>query len=80
MCNIFFKILTLVGKFRDFSTRRSNSHTLGGGGVQGQGKGQRLMSIFAVIDYNWLATCQKKIYKKYPPVERLQNLPLRYPV
>ena len=37
---------------------------LGGGGVQGQGKGQRLRSIFAVTDYIWLATCQSKIYKK----------------
>ena len=37
---------------------------LGGGGVQGQGKGQRLMSIFAGIDYIWLATCQSKIYEK----------------
>ena len=34
--------------------------SLGGVGVQGQGKGQRLMSIFAVIDYIWLATCQIK--------------------
>ena len=37
---------------------------LGGGGVQGQGKGHGLMSIFAVNDYIWLATCQSKIYKK----------------
>ena len=28
-----------------------------GGGVQGQGKGQWLMGIFAVNDYIWLATC-----------------------
>ena len=37
---------------------------LGGGGVQGQGKGQRLMGIKAVSDYIVLATCQNKIYKK----------------
>ena len=36
---------------------------LGGGGVQGQGKGQRLrlMGIKAVNDYIGLATCQSKI-------------------
>ena len=33
---------------------------LGGGGVQGQGKGQRLMSII------WLATCQSRIYPPMP--------------
>ena len=37
---------------------------LGGGGVQGQGKGQRLMGIKAVDDYIGLATCQSKIYEK----------------
>ena len=37
---------------------------LGGGGVQGQGKGQRLMSNIAVNDYSWLATCQGNIYEK----------------
>ena len=37
---------------------------LGGGGVQGQGKGQRLMSNIAVNDYIWLATCQGRIYEK----------------
>ena len=36
---------------------------LGGGGVQGQGKGQRLMGIKAVDDYIGLATCQSKIYE-----------------
>ena len=40
------------------------SLSLGGGGVQGQGKGQRLMGIKAVSDYIVLATCQNKIYKK----------------
>ena len=39
------------------------NYVLGGGGVQGQAKGQWLMSIFADIDYIWLATCQSKIYK-----------------
>ena len=34
---------------------------LGGGCVQGQGKGQQLMHIFAVNDYIRLATCQSKI-------------------
>ena len=28
------------------------------------GTGQWLMSIFAVIDYIWSATCQSKIYEK----------------
>ena len=37
---------------------------LGGGGVQGQGKGQRLMGIKAVDDYIGLATCQSKIHEK----------------
>ena len=37
---------------------------LGGGGVQGQGKGQWLMSNIAVNDYIWLATCQGRIYEK----------------
>ena len=37
---------------------------LGTGGVQGQGKGQRLMGIKAVNDYNGLATCPSKIYEK----------------
>ena len=37
---------------------------LGGGGVQGQGKGQRLTNIFAFNDYIWLATCQSKIFEK----------------
>ena len=37
---------------------------LGGDGVQGQGNGQRLMSIFVVNDYNWLAKYQSKIYEK----------------
>ena len=37
---------------------------LGGDGVQGQVKGQRLMSIFVVNDFIWLATCHSKIYKK----------------
>ena len=37
---------------------------LGGGAVQGQGQRQLLMSIFAVNDYIWLATCQSKIYEK----------------
>ena len=41
-----------------------NSNKLGGGGVQGQGKGQRLMSNIAVNDYIWLATCQGRIYEK----------------
>ena len=40
------------------------NYVLGGGGVQGQAKGQWLMSIFADIDYIWLATCQSKIYEK----------------
>ena len=39
-------------------------YLLGGGGVQGQGKGQRLMSNIAVNDYIWLATCQGRIYEK----------------
>ena len=43
---------------------RSDLYILGGGCVQGRGKGQRLMSIFAVIDYIWLATYQSKIYEK----------------
>ena len=38
--------------------------TLGTGGVQGQGKGQRLMGIKAVNDSIGLATCQSKIYEK----------------
>ena len=37
---------------------------LGTGGVQGQGKGQRLMGIKAVNDSIGLATCQSKIYEK----------------
>ena len=37
---------------------------LGTGGVQGQGKGQRLMGIKAGNDYIGLATCQSEIYKK----------------
>ena len=37
---------------------------LGTGGVQGQGKGQRLMGIKAVNDSTGLATCQGKIYDK----------------
>ena len=44
-----------------------NTNKLGGGGVQGQSKGQPLMSIFAAIDYIWLAICQSKIYEKKPP-------------
>ena len=40
---------------------------LGGGGVQRQDKGQRLIGIKAVTGYIGLATCQSKIYKKYPP-------------
>ena len=40
---------------------------LGTGGVQGQVKGQRLMAIKAVNDSIGLATCQSKIYEKYPP-------------
>ena len=35
---------------------------LGGGGVQGQGKGQLLIGIF-VVNYIWLASCQSKIYE-----------------
>ena len=35
-----------------------------GGGVQGQGKGQRLMGIIAVNDYIWFATGQSEIYGK----------------
>ena len=42
----------------------SRPATLGGGGVQGHGKGQRLMGIKAVDDYIGLATCQSKIYEK----------------
>ena len=38
--------------------------SLGGGGVQGQGKGQRLMSNIAVNGCIWLATCQGRIYEK----------------
>ena len=37
---------------------------LGGGGVQGQGKGQWVMGIIVVKDYIELATCQSKIYEK----------------
>ena len=37
---------------------------LGGGGVQGQGKGQQLMGIFAVNYYILLETCQSNIYEK----------------
>ena len=37
---------------------------LGGGGVQGQGKGQLLMGIFVVSDYIRLTTCQSNNYKK----------------
>ena len=37
---------------------------LGRGGVQGQGKEQRLIGIKAVYDYIGLATCQSNIYKK----------------
>ena len=49
---------------------------IGRGGVQGQGKGQQLMSIFAVNDYIWLATCQSKIYKvTRPRLEREKILP-----
>ena len=40
---------------------------LGTGGVQGQVKGQRLLGIKAVNDSIGLATCQNKIYEKYPP-------------
>ena len=43
---------------------RIKPYELGGGGVQGQGKGQRLMSNIAVNDYIWLATCQGRIYEK----------------
>ena len=39
-------------------------YILGGGGVQGQVKGQRLMSNIVVNDYIWLATCQGRIYEK----------------
>ena len=54
-----------------------NMLRLGGGGVQGQGKGKRLMGIKAVDDYIGLATCQSRIYEKKPPLKRYQNLPLR---
>ena len=49
-----------------FMTRKSIwvKYKLGTGGVQGQGKGQRLMGIKAVNDYTGLATCQSKIYEK----------------
>ena len=40
---------------------------LGTGGVQGQGKGQRLLGIKAVNNSIGLATCHGKIYEKYPP-------------
>ena len=50
------------------SLRKSWGHIfhvkLGGGGVQGQVKGQRLMSNIVVNDYIWLATCQGRIYEK----------------
>ena len=50
---------------------------LGGGGVQGQGEGQRLMSNIAVNDYIWWATCQGRIFEKYPPLAaRLQYVVL----
>ena len=52
----------------------------GGGGVQGQGKGQRLMSIFAVTDSIGLATCQSKSYEKYPPLESSKICLYGYPV
>ena len=37
---------------------------LGTGGVQGHGKGKRLIGIKAVNDSVGLATCQSKIYEK----------------
>ena len=55
--------LIFITKMRSFCAhRRVNflNYSQGGGGVQGQ----RLMSIFALNDYIWLATCQSKIYKK----------------
>ena len=42
----------------------AEKETLGGGGVQGQGKGQRLMNNIVANDYTWLATCQGRIYEK----------------
>ena len=45
-------------------SRQVRASELGGGGVQGQGKGQQLISIFAVNDYIWLETCQSRIYEK----------------
>ena len=45
-------------------SNKSGMLILGGVGVQGQGKGQRLMSNIAVNDCIWLATCQGRIYEK----------------
>ena len=39
----------------------NNENKLGGGGVQGQGKGQQLMGIFGVNYYIWSATYQGNI-------------------
>ena len=39
-----------------FADHLPDSLLLGGGGVQGQSKGQQLMTIFVVNDYIWFAT------------------------
>ena len=49
---------------KSFIRTHKDIYKLGGGGVQGQGKGQRLMSNIEVNDYIWLATCQGRIYEK----------------
>ena len=48
----------------DFLQLKENKIKLGTGGVQGQGKGQRLIGIKEVNGCIVLATCQSKIYEK----------------
>ena len=51
-------------KYSDILFYYLHLYILGGGGVQGQCKGQRLMNIFAVNDYNWWATSYSKVLEK----------------
>ena len=43
---------------------------IGGGGVQGQGKGQRLIGIKVVNDYIGLVTCQSKVIFFQTPLSK----------
>ena len=64
----------------DRDSRINWDWVLGGGGVQGQGKGQRLMGIKAVMTTLGWQHAKVKSTKSNPPSKDIKICPYNYPV